>query len=123
MSEHPVADQHFAGSNVRMLVDHVQRRLGDEGVNALIAGAGEQRPREQLFDDRGWSTYAQFRRLLEVAAELLGSVDGFAGIGEDADLGGGTSPEITALLQTLGSPIALLEATNSGAGPYPAMEL
>src|SRR4051794_38366186 len=106
MSEHPVAGQDFAGSNTRMLVEHVQRRLGDEGVDALVACAGDRRTRAQLFDDGIWSTYAQFRRLLEVAAELLGGVEGFAGIGADADIGGGTAPEITAILQTLGSPIA-----------------
>jgi diguanylate cyclase (GGDEF)-like protein len=106
--------RHFSGTITRLLVEHVQERLGDTGVRSLLDGAGETRQREELVQDTNWSTYGQVRRLLEVAAPLLADVGGLDAIADTIDVVGSATPELAATLQSFGSPMAMTMAVVSG---------
>src|SRR4051812_35546645 len=98
---------HFAGINSSLLFRYVADELPPGSVDALLTGAREHRSAAQLADPGTWSTYGQFRTLLETASSLFGGLaflEKAAGSGLDDP----TMPELTAMLQSLGSPDALL---------------
>jgi diguanylate cyclase (GGDEF)-like protein len=101
-----VRGRHISGLNTRMLLGLVSSRLGEAGVAALLSGADETRDVALLGDDTSWSSYGQFRRLLEVAGRLLVDAGGLEAIGEAEELGRTSSPEIAHVLVQFGSPIA-----------------
>ena len=106
------ADRHFGGVNTRMLLELVEWRLGAEALAEVLAAAGESRPLEALLDDATWSSYDEFRALLEAAAVSLGGCDVLTAVGELPSIRAGTMPEIAALLQAYGTPIKM--ATSIG---------
>ena len=107
-------DRHFAGTNSRLLLEHVEACAGPEGVAEVVALAREERPMGVLRDDTTWSSYTQFRRLLEAAGTVLGGVDRLSGVGDSVQVAGGTMPEMASLLQAYGSPDALWRAMGDG---------
>jgi diguanylate cyclase (GGDEF)-like protein len=116
--------RHFSGLNTRLLLNHVQDRLGRAGVDALLADAAEERALDVLLDDTSWSSYVQFRRLLEVAEKLLADIGGLATMVEVRHLGRSTSPEIARALLEYGSPTAMVLATpTAGASIYPIISV
>jgi diguanylate cyclase (GGDEF)-like protein len=60
------------GTNTRALLELVQDRMSRAAAEELLRDAGEPRSLETLLDDSTWSTYEQFRGLLEAAARALG---------------------------------------------------
>ena len=92
---------------------------------ACLREAGETRSEDELLDNATWSSYDQFRRLLEVTARSFG---GNAALQRAAGAGltDGSQAEMTAMLQSLGSPSALLamitEAGGAGLAPVIALE-
>ncbi len=86
-------------------------------LKEVLAAAGESRPADLLIDDGTWSSYSQWRALLEAAGEALGGPETLRRVSGSASLGGG-APEFTEMLQSLGSPSVLFrEVTQStGAG-------
>jgi diguanylate cyclase (GGDEF)-like protein len=114
---------HFAGLNTGLLVRYLRDKGGQDGVARVLREAAESRTDGELFDLATWSSYDQFRRLLEVTASIFGRI-----AVERAASGGLTDPsmpEITAMLQSLGSPEALLEmiTDSGGAGLAPVIAL
>jgi diguanylate cyclase (GGDEF)-like protein len=108
-------DLDFAGINTNLLLRYVHDELGDDSVARLLRSANETRSAEQLLDAGSWSSYDQFRRLLTAAAANFGGneiLTNAAGSGLDDP----TMPELTALLQSLGSPEALLGMLTEGGG-------
>jgi diguanylate cyclase (GGDEF)-like protein len=73
--------QHFGGWYTRSLLGYLDDTLGGEGVRAVLADAGEERPVAVLADDAAWSSYAQFRALLEAAGRALGGPDALVAAG------------------------------------------
>src|ERR1035437_2670088 len=98
--------RHASHVAVRMVLELVGREVGDEGVARVLALAGEDRPLAVMLDDGEWSSYTQFRRLLEAAGEVL---DGHERLAEIAtsDLTRGSMPSTTEMFQALGSPHAV----------------
>ncbi len=114
---------HFAGVNTWLLMRYLRDHAGAEGVVRVLHDAAETRTGDELFDLATWSSYDQFRRLLEVTANSFGT----AAV-ERAAAGGLTDPsmpEMTAMLQSLGSPEALLAmiTDSGGAGLAPVVGL
>ena len=101
--------QHFAGSLIATL-----RNLNPspEWLNTALRAAGDSRTIEEVCDFTGWSTYHQFRALLEAIADVLGGEEAFAKMG-DALVSSPT--EIHSLMTALGSPDAIF-AEIVGAG-------
>ncbi len=116
---------HFAGVNTWLLLRYL-REHGDPGAQERLLGeAGETRSADELFDLATWSTYDQLRRLLEVTAASFGGPETLrraAGGG----LADSSMPEMTSLLQSLGSPEALLgmivESGGASLAPVIAIE-
>jgi diguanylate cyclase (GGDEF)-like protein len=117
------AGRDFAGLNTWLLVRYLRGHAGADGVTRVLFESAESRTASELFELATWSSYAQFRRLLEVTARLFGvsAVERAAGGG----LTDPSMPEMTAMLQSLGSPEALLAmiSESGGAGLAPAVEL
>ena len=109
-----VFGRHFAGTLTRMVVDHLAQHLGNESIESWLARSGEERPLSELRDDGSWSSYAQFRNLLEAAAVALGGTERLRDIGRDAAIAAGSMPGITDAMQRLGSPSALFEQMAEG---------
>jgi diguanylate cyclase (GGDEF)-like protein len=116
---------HFAGVNTRLLVRYLREQEGPGTVERVLREAGETRTESELVDNATWSSYDQFRRLLEVTAALL---DGNATL-EHAAGGGltdGSQAEMTAMLQSLGNPGALIgmvcDAGGAGLAPVVSLE-
>ena len=97
-----VVGRHFAGTLTRMVIDHLDKHIGNESIESWLARTGETRTLAELRDDSAWSSYAQFRSLLEATAVALGGVERLRDIGRDAAVAAG-SMVITELYKT-GSP-------------------
>ena len=94
---------------VRVALDRAVAVAGPGVTARILARAGEDRPAEVLLEDSGWSSYGQFRRLLEAVAVELGGTEPLAHAHETADMNAGSMPSATDMLQLMGSPHALLE--------------
>jgi diguanylate cyclase (GGDEF)-like protein len=116
-------DRHLTGLCTRLLLEFVEWRLGADGVGLVLADAEEDRSEAFLRDDATWSSYAQFRRLLESAARHLGSVDELIRLGEIPSIGAGSRPEVTALLHAYGSPLKMSLSVDVGGLIGPAVEI
>jgi diguanylate cyclase (GGDEF)-like protein len=106
---------HFAGVNTWLLVRYLRERGEPGTVQRLLAECGETRTEDELFDLGTWSSYDQLRRLLEVTSDQFGGAETLrraAGSG----LADPTMPEMTNLLQSLGSPEALLGVISDSGG-------
>lgn len=98
---------HFAGINTSLLLRYIADELPPGSVDELLRVADEHRSAAQLADPGTWSTYQQFRVLLETASSLFGGTP-FLETAAGSGLDDPTMPELTAMLQSLGSPDALL---------------
>jgi diguanylate cyclase (GGDEF)-like protein len=110
---HP-AGRHFAGTLTRMVLDHIRDHAPAGSVDDLLRRAGETRSVDELTDDTTWSSYDEFRHLLEAAAAVLGGPERLVDIGESAAIAAGSMPETIEALQGLGSPAALFAALEDG---------
>jgi diguanylate cyclase (GGDEF)-like protein len=110
-------EQHFSGTNTRMLMEFLRDDAPPGTLEAVLVAAGESRSAEELSDDGTWSSYSQWRALLEAAGAALGGPEALQRVAGDASLGAG-SPEFTEMLQALGSPSVLFRevAQSTGAG-------
>jgi diguanylate cyclase (GGDEF)-like protein len=64
-----VGDQ-ISGLYTMMLMDSLERKFSPHDVSGLLARAGETRSVEDLKDMASWTTFGQFKRLLEEAFRL-----------------------------------------------------
>lgn len=71
----PPRARHFSSFVTGPIVRFVDRTLGEVGVNAMLAGAGDLPPRSEIDEVGGWVTYDETKRLLDSAAEVLGGRD------------------------------------------------
>src|SRR3954467_4139267 len=88
---------HFAGVNTWMLMRYLRDQATPGTLTQVLTDAGETRSEEALFDIATWSSYEQFRRLLEATAANCG-----AAALTNASSGGLTDPsmpEMTSMLQ------------------------
>ncbi len=97
-----------------MLLDSLADRLSTDSVRELLSRAGETRSLEELSASATWSSYEEFRRLLEAAkrASDLGPDGGRHNRRPRITL----DTEIAGTIQAFGSPAAVL-ATNTGTNP------
>ena len=90
-----------------MLFEHLQLRCRPGAADEVLRLSGERRSIEQLSRDDEWSSYDQFRRLIEAAADVLGGAAALVEVGRKADLVADDSADYTEMLQSLGSPATL----------------
>src|SRR6185436_10539415 len=105
---------HFAGVNTWMLMRYLRDQAGPDVMARVLTEASETRSEDELSDIATWSSYEQFRRLLVATAANCG-----ASALTSASSGGLTDPsmpEMTAMLQSLGSPEALFQTVSDSGG-------
>ncbi|TML11946.1 MAG: diguanylate cyclase [Actinobacteria bacterium] len=90
----------------RLLFQHLQQRCRPGAADDVLREAGDNRSIAQLSRDDEWSSYSQFRCLLESAGRVLGGPRTLDEIGRRAIIAGG-SVDYTEMLQSLGSPARL----------------
>jgi diguanylate cyclase (GGDEF)-like protein len=64
--------RHFTGMASRLVIEFLTDELGSAAVLQVLRRAGESRTVEELSNDSTWSSYDQFRALLEQAAVATG---------------------------------------------------
>ncbi|MEO5840359.1 MAG: EAL domain-containing protein [Acidimicrobiales bacterium] len=106
-SQDDAAGRHFGGMMTRMLFEHLQLRSYPGAAQAVLLVAGESRFIEQLSRDDEWSSYRQFRRLLEAAGDVLGGPQALVEVGRAVQIVADGSVDYTEMLQSLGSPATL----------------
>jgi diguanylate cyclase (GGDEF)-like protein len=118
------AGRHFAGMNTRLVLEHVEKRLGAGAVPRVRVRAGDPRELALLRDDSSWSSHDQFLAVLRAAATELGGLDELATIYRDAELVAerGSTVELVALVHALGSPMQLAKTMDSS-NHYASMEM
>src|SRR5260221_4335023 len=112
---------HFAGVNTWMLIRYLRDQAEPGAATRVLAEAEETRTEDELFDIATWSSYEQFRRLLEATASNCGTASLTSA--SSGGLTDPTMPEMTAMLQSLGSPEALFQmvSESGGAGLAPVL--
>ncbi len=104
----------FSGLCTWMLIRHLRANATHDEIDQLLHDAGETRTADELFDIATWSSYWQFRRLIEVTAARFGPDT--LREAASAGLADPTMPEMANMLQALGSPDALLEVVSESGG-------
>jgi diguanylate cyclase (GGDEF)-like protein len=67
----PVAgERHISGVYTKLLVGFLDETMSSHQIQQLLARAGDSRGREELANAGSWSSYSQFRRLLEERARI-----------------------------------------------------
>ncbi|HUF32576.1 MAG TPA: diguanylate cyclase [Acidimicrobiales bacterium] len=102
-------DRVVSGAVTSEVLSLVRVREGDDGVARLLELAGERRSVAELEDLTDWSSYEQGRCLLEAAGEVLGGSHHLREVAQHW-VRAGAAGDVAAVLQSLGSPEALLEA-------------
>jgi diguanylate cyclase (GGDEF)-like protein len=109
-----VTDHHVSGLYVTMLMENLATRLSPEAVRDVLSRAGETRSLEEFSASSSWSSYDEFKRLLQEARRALDSLP-------DADAARPAAnarleSELAGTIQAFGSPAAVLGA-NRGTNP------
>ena len=108
----PGLEHHVSGLYTRMLMESLLGRLSADDVTNILIRAGERRSIAELSQSPSWSSYDQFRRLLQEAKiELCHQLGPRANLVEIPTVVVHT--EISGTIQALGSPGGIL-ANRSG---------
>ena len=59
------AEHHISGIYTKMLMEFLVETMPPDHIEELLLRAGETRSLDELADAASWSSYPQFRRLLE----------------------------------------------------------
>jgi diguanylate cyclase (GGDEF)-like protein len=106
----PEVEHHISGLSTTMLMESLLGRLSAADVTNILVRAGEQRSIADLSQSSTWSSYDQFRRLLEEAKIELGHQFGKrANLVEILTVVVHT--ELSGTIQALGSPGVILANT------------
>ena len=100
--------RHVSHTLIRMALEHAEAVAGPGAIGRILDQVGETRPAEVMVEDSGWSSYTQFRALLEATAVELGGIEPLTRADESGDVTSGSMPSATEMLQLMGSPHALL---------------
>ena len=104
----------MSGLYVTMVMDNLATHLSQEAIRGVLSRAGEHRGIDELNAPSSWSSYDEFKRLLQEAKRTLDSLP-------EAD-GKGPAPkvklesELAGTIQAFGSPASIL-AANTGTNP------
>lgn len=96
-----------SGVTIRLIVEFVRARYGEEALQRILAAAGETRPVTVLENEAEWSTYDQKIALFEAAAAETGRPDIARAMGETV-LRSSVATTLRMALGLLGSPATLL---------------
>ena len=101
IEDHRDGGHHFTGGVTEMLIRHIGH-VDPKLVGKLLENARETRSLAELTDAGTWSSYAQTKRLLQAAAELLAAHGGLEQVGISV-MADNAQPAATVMMQDLGS--------------------
>src|SRR5277367_4131093 len=103
-------EHHISGVYTKLLMEFVVETMGPDQIEELLRGAGETRSLAELSDASSWSSYLQFRRLLEERSRLAST-----GLYEQSEpLSAWPRGRVTSqAAETLASPGALLAVVST----------
>ena len=104
------------GTTTRLIVEHVRRRAGDEGVASMLKTAGLVHDLSNLVDERQWFSYADKIGLFEAAATVLHDAEVGRHVGMSLLDDGAAG--LVSVLRTLGSPAGVLKALIAASETY-----
>jgi diguanylate cyclase (GGDEF)-like protein len=111
----------FAGTYVGLLIAYLRDRAPAGALDEVLAIAGETRSVEQIMDAGVWSSYGQFRRLLEATSHVLGPEALDAAGRQAANVA--DYPGAADMILSFGSPgVALAELGKISSGFAPILE-
>jgi diguanylate cyclase (GGDEF)-like protein len=118
----PNSGRDFAGAYVGVLISYLRDRAPAGALETVLAVAGETRSVEEIVDPSVWSTYWEFRRLLEATTEVLG-FDALEAAGA-LTANAGDNPGGVAMILSFGTPgPALAEFGQLGATLAPIVDM
>jgi diguanylate cyclase (GGDEF)-like protein len=111
--ERAPSDHDVSGVYVSMLLEALSRSLSPEAIGDVLRSAGETRGVEELQTASAWSSYDEFKRLLQASSAAMAS-SRRTHQGPDVEVHLDT--EVAGAIQGLGSPAAVF-AANTGSNP------
>jgi diguanylate cyclase (GGDEF)-like protein len=102
------ATDQISGIYTMAIMDSLEKSLSADDLRGFLARVGETRSVEDLRDLASWTSFDQFRRLLQEASRLLDSPIQMLGVGDDIDLSSATV--VAEIMQAFDSPGAVLRA-------------
>jgi diguanylate cyclase (GGDEF)-like protein len=100
------ADRDVSGFVLKYLISYLQTCESEGTLERILQNAGEHRTLQELTSGTTWSSYAQFRRLLESTGNLLDGLATLSEVGRHVfDLI--QTPALSESLSALGSPAAM----------------
>ncbi|MGD0392811.1 MAG: GGDEF domain-containing protein [Acidimicrobiales bacterium] len=109
-----MTDHHVSGLYVTMLMENLAARLPPEAVRDVLSRAGETRSPEDLSASSSWSSYDEFKRLLQEAKRALDSLP--EANTKRPTVNARLESELAGTIQAFGSPASVL-AANRGTNP------
>ncbi|HYD10581.1 MAG TPA: EAL domain-containing protein [Acidimicrobiales bacterium] len=103
------------GTTTRLVLGHVHRFAGEEGLARLLRDAKVDHDVSELRDDRSWFCREDGLRLFDAAAELLGDANLGRHVGEGVFVTGDGARDTFA---ALGEPAVVVRALVANAGVY-----
>ncbi len=103
------SDRDFSGMLTQFVLSYLQACTPEGTLELVLRSAGETRDVATLSDASSWSSYAQFRRLLEATGDALGGPATLSVIGRHV-FDRIQSPDLVESLVAMGSPAAVYDA-------------
>jgi diguanylate cyclase (GGDEF)-like protein len=102
------ATDQISGIYTMAIMDSLEKKLSAEELRDFLARAGETRSVEDLRDLTSWTSFGQFKRLLQEASRLFDAPFQTLGVGVDVDVSSTTV--VAEIMQAFDSPGAMLRA-------------
>jgi diguanylate cyclase (GGDEF)-like protein len=100
------ATDQISGIYTMAIMDSLEQRLSPDDLRDFLARAGETRNVEDLRDLASWTSFDQFKHLLQEASRLLGSPLQASGVDVDAS----SAAVVAEIVQAFDSPGAMLRS-------------
>jgi diguanylate cyclase (GGDEF)-like protein len=118
----PRPGEDFGGALTQFLIGYFQMNTPEGTVDEMLRLAGETRSVETLSDVNSWTSYRQYRRLLEATGAVVRGPAPLADVGSHV-FDAIRHPELMEILRSLGSPAAAYGALAAGIETFaPAVE-
>jgi len=104
------ATDQISGIYTMAIMDSLEKRLSADDLRDLLVRAGEPRSVEDLRDLASWTSFDQFKRLLQEASRLSDSPFQTLGVGDDVDVDASSAAVVAEIMQAFDSPGAMLRA-------------
>ena len=104
------ATDQISGIYTMPIVDSLEKRLSADELRDFLARAGETRSVEDLRDLASWTSFDQFKRLLQEASRLFDSPFQTLGVGDDVDVDVSSATVVAEIVQAFDSPGAMLRS-------------